>query len=78
MMNQGYSAMTESEFNKAFSGDKIQAVSFKTNDGYVERAVITSRIQISTTGNKFVRLSRHYLPSVNLSDIISIKDIGEW
>lgn len=70
--------MTEDQFNMAFEEDKIQVAYFWTVEGRNEKAVMTSGIQTSTTGNKFVRLTRYRESSVNLDQLTDLKTIGEW
>jgi hypothetical protein len=69
--------MTKEEFNDLYKPNMLQALSYiDPVTGYRERAIFTSGILTSLTGNEFLALTRHKQSYTNLRDIESIKDLN--
>jgi hypothetical protein len=69
--------MDSNTYRELFKPDMKQALTYiDAVTGYRERAVLTSDIQTSATGNEFIRVTRHHKQGVSLSDIESIADLN--
>lgn len=71
--------MTEQEFKAQFQPEYKQVISFVSDEGWTETAIITSSLLTSTTGRKFVRITHHRQSTVLLLCILTIRNIGiKW